>query len=148
MPCHQRSGRRRDDFPLRHHRVAASILRAGLRDLGLYERGAKNARVPILRPLRFEFEHLPDVFDGFRTLHLSDLHIDGLGAALYLSGQTHGWPDLPAPDRAAASECRLPARPHPRALAFSWHAGLYERWGGISPPEIAVMELAKVPGAT
>ena len=61
------------------------ILNYGLRALGLYERGARNARQPAINPISFTFDTLPDAFDGFTILHLTDLHADGVpGLADYL----------------------------------------------------------------
>jgi uncharacterized protein len=58
--------------------VTASLLRAALRMTGIYRRGVQNALTPVVRHARFEFENLPEGFDGFRILQLADLHIDGL----------------------------------------------------------------------
>jgi predicted MPP superfamily phosphohydrolase len=49
-----------------------------LRLLGLYQRGVDNARRLELRELELTFEDLPEAFDGFTVLHLSDLHLDGM----------------------------------------------------------------------
>ncbi|MGH9447660.1 MAG: metallophosphoesterase, partial [Terriglobia bacterium] len=59
-------------------RIAAPVLRTALRMVGLYSRGLRNALSPIVRHLRFQSPGLPDNFDGFRILHLTDLHIDGM----------------------------------------------------------------------
>lgn len=45
---------------------------------GLYGRGRANALQPVVRDVRLEFENLPAGLDGFRILHLSDFHIDGV----------------------------------------------------------------------
>ncbi len=45
---------------------------------GLYQKGRANALQPVVRELRLEFPHLPAALDGFRILHLSDFHIDGI----------------------------------------------------------------------
>ena len=66
------------DFVLQHELVLAWILKTGLRVAGLYQRGLANALRPVVRHLRLEFAHLPPELDGFRILHLSDLHIDGV----------------------------------------------------------------------
>src|SRR6266545_5854442 len=66
------------DFLLWHDRVTAAVLKATLRISGLYERGLANALRPVVRHLRLEFAKLPPHLDGFRILHLSDLHIDGM----------------------------------------------------------------------
>lgn len=55
-----------------------TALRWGLRFTGLYHRGVRNALTPVVKQVHFSFAHLPDAFDGFTILHLTDLHIDGL----------------------------------------------------------------------
>jgi len=77
----------RGDFLLRHDRVTGPLLHAALKLLGLYSRGVDNARSPIVRRLRLQFDHLPPEFDGCRILHLSDLHIDGLDGLAEVLGQ-------------------------------------------------------------
>jgi uncharacterized protein len=67
-----------NDFKLWHDRAMASLLWAGLQLTGLYERGLANALHPVVRQLRLEFAELPPSLHGFRILHLSDLHIDGI----------------------------------------------------------------------
>jgi predicted MPP superfamily phosphohydrolase len=59
-------------------RLIHLLLDAGLRAIGLRRRGERNALAPVLKHLRFTFDTLPDAFHGFKILHLSDLHIDGL----------------------------------------------------------------------
>lgn len=51
---------------------------AVLKFIGLMERGRANARDVRLKEVEFSFERLPQAFDGFTMLQLSDLHIDGL----------------------------------------------------------------------
>ncbi len=53
-----------------------------LRICGLYERGVRNARNVRLKRLDLGFQDLPVEFDGFRILHLSDLHVDFLPETL------------------------------------------------------------------
>src|SRR6266542_3444006 len=67
----------RDSFLLRHG-ITAFALRSALQITGLYSRGVRNALSPVVRDLQFEFAGLPPGFEGFRILHLADLHIDGL----------------------------------------------------------------------
>lgn len=67
----------RDSLPLREH-ILSVTLRAALKLTGLYSRGARNALEPEVREIRFELEGLPAGFEGFRILHLADLHIDGM----------------------------------------------------------------------
>ena len=76
-----RSGRwkhaHKDSLVIRE-RIARPILRTLLKIAGIYSRGIRNALQPEVRHLRLEFEDLPTSFDGFRILHLADLHIDGM----------------------------------------------------------------------
>ncbi len=59
-------------------RFLKMLLHQALRISGLRTRGKRNALSPVIKNLRFEFDHLPERFEGFRILHLSDLHADGL----------------------------------------------------------------------
>jgi len=54
------------------------LLNLALGFTGFYERGVKNALWPVVRSLELIFPNLPPAFDGYRVLHLSDLHIDCL----------------------------------------------------------------------
>ncbi len=49
----------------------------GLRCVGLWWRGRRNARRLQLTEHELRFANLPAAFDGYRICHLSDLHIDG-----------------------------------------------------------------------
>jgi len=49
-----------------------------LRICGLYERGKRNAEDIIFSETSLEFPNLPRSFDGFKILHLSDLHFGSL----------------------------------------------------------------------
>ena len=65
-------------FFRRHEkRFVAPIIKFGLKALGLYGRGEIEALTPVVREIELTFPQLPHAFDGFRVLHLSDLHIDG-----------------------------------------------------------------------
>jgi hypothetical protein len=76
------------DFLLWHDRVMAFLLRTTLQITGLYQQGCANALRPEIRHLRLEFPDLPHGLDGFRILHLADLHIDGMdGLAEVLAAQ-------------------------------------------------------------
>ena len=70
-----RYGRQRQgqDHPLRDW-----LLRRGMKLSGLYARGVANVRRPVVNRLDFCFDTLPEAFDGFTILHLSDIHIDAL----------------------------------------------------------------------
>jgi predicted MPP superfamily phosphohydrolase len=53
-----------------------TLLRAALRLTGLYDRGRRNARSIEVRSHEALVANLPDKFEGFTILQLSDLHID------------------------------------------------------------------------
>ena len=61
----------------RSESLQVKALRAGLRALGLYDRGVRNALSPVLNRIEFASPDLPPGFDGFRILHLSDFHFPG-----------------------------------------------------------------------
>ena len=69
----------------RHWRGFKTLIRlfgVGLRVLGLYKRGVRNAMGIQLKRMELWFEDLPKEFDGFRVLQLSDLHADFLPETL------------------------------------------------------------------
>lgn len=45
---------------------------------GLYNRGVRNALRVRVNALSFSFKHLPEAFDQYKILFMSDLHLDGL----------------------------------------------------------------------
>ena len=49
-----------------------------LKCTGLYKRGRRNALNVTLSEVKFYFDDLPRAFDGYRILHLSDLHVETL----------------------------------------------------------------------
>ncbi len=55
-------------------RVFRWFLRLG----GLYQKGIQNARQVKVERVTLTFDDLPEAFDGFTILHLTDLHIDSL----------------------------------------------------------------------
>jgi uncharacterized protein len=62
-------------------RIFRMLVRAtawGLQSIGQYERGVQNANALVLRELELRFAHLPQAFDGFSILHVSDPHFDGM----------------------------------------------------------------------
>lgn len=77
---HRRGPRARGggDFLLYHRHTVTALIRLALRCAGLYRRGLANARIPRVRELRFRVSNLPAPFDGFRILHIADLHIGGI----------------------------------------------------------------------
>jgi hypothetical protein len=60
------------------HKVMRPGLEIGLRVVGLYGLGRRNSLLPQIREICLHFPNLPAAFDGFRLLHLSDFHIDGV----------------------------------------------------------------------
>jgi predicted MPP superfamily phosphohydrolase len=58
--------------------VACTLLKGALHILGLRAMGERNARQPIVRDIRLTYDALPEGFCGFKILHLSDIHADGL----------------------------------------------------------------------
>lgn len=53
-----------------------SVIRNGLRLLGLYGRGKRNTLDILVRHNEIRLPGLPRAFDGFTILHVSDLHVD------------------------------------------------------------------------
>ncbi len=73
------------------HRVTRPALKLGLRALGLYSRGLRNALSPVVKNISLSFANLPPEFDGFQILQLSDFHIEGTpGLAEALNSQLAG----------------------------------------------------------
>jgi uncharacterized protein len=54
------------------------LINGTIRLLGLYGRGNQNALDIRLKSIQLEFDNLPDAFNTYRILFISDLHIDGL----------------------------------------------------------------------
>lgn len=82
------SARRANNLRARRKRLPEWILRHGLRGFcrvlkvsRLEARGRANALDVRLRQVEFVFDDLPVAFDGFRILHLSDIHVDVLPEA-------------------------------------------------------------------
>src|SRR5262245_26334115 len=72
------SKRGRSSRPGEKHRVLCGLLRVALRLTGLRQRGEQNALTPVLREIRLTYANLPESFCGFKMLHLTDLHADGV----------------------------------------------------------------------
>jgi uncharacterized protein len=72
------SNRGRGTMRAEKHRVRCALLRAALWATGLRARGEQNALNPVIRRIALGFDHLPESFCGFKILHLTDLHADGL----------------------------------------------------------------------
>lgn len=60
--------------------TALGLVDIGIRVVGLRGRGIRNALDIRLNRLTLTLDDLPPAFDGFRILHISDLHLDGLPA--------------------------------------------------------------------
>jgi predicted MPP superfamily phosphohydrolase len=54
------------------------FMKGFFRLLGIYEKGKRNALDVVLNEVAFSFPDLPEEFDGYRILFLTDLHLDGL----------------------------------------------------------------------
>ncbi|HXU57121.1 MAG TPA: metallophosphoesterase, partial [Verrucomicrobiae bacterium] len=63
-------------FHLENWYSAPRLIRTTLKATGLYARGRRNADRVLLRENPLSFADLPPAFDGFRILHLSDLHVE------------------------------------------------------------------------
>src|SRR5690349_1353462 len=59
-----------------------SLIRNGLKLIGLYQRGLKNTARIEVRHNHIRSHKLPRAFNGFTLLHLSDLHVDMSEAAM------------------------------------------------------------------
>jgi predicted MPP superfamily phosphohydrolase len=63
-----------------------SLIKIALKVTGLYGRGCENARRIEVRHNNVRFRTLPSAFNGFRLLHITDLHVDiNEGAMLRLA---------------------------------------------------------------
>jgi predicted MPP superfamily phosphohydrolase len=85
------SRRGHKSFVKGHLEFLCAVLRPGLRLTGLRSRGEKNALSPVIREIRLGYDTLPEEFCGFKILHLSDIHADGLaGLAECIRDRVHG----------------------------------------------------------
>jgi len=64
-------------FHIEHIRTLHRIIRNILKATGLYKRGHRNALAVRVNLQKLRCADLPEAFDGFRLLHISDTHIDG-----------------------------------------------------------------------
>ena len=64
-----------------------AMIEIGLRVTGTYWRGRANAREVQVRRNLVRLPNLPSAFDGFKVLHLSDLHADLSGPAMQRAAQ-------------------------------------------------------------
>ena len=73
-----RFGQGQTFFNIENWRLAASTIRLILKLSGMTARGEANVLDFRVRRNVVKFGHLPEVFDGFTVLQLSDLHLDAL----------------------------------------------------------------------
>jgi len=69
-------GRGRNFFHIENWYSIHALMRAALKTTGLYGRGRNNAAAIRIRANDVIIPGLPEAFDGFRLLHLSDIHLD------------------------------------------------------------------------
>jgi uncharacterized protein len=72
------SRRGRSSWRGENHQALCVLLRVALQLTGLRQRGELNALSPIIRDIQLTYDNLPESFCGFKMLHLTDLHADGL----------------------------------------------------------------------
>ena len=63
-------------FHIENWYLSPSLIRNGLRAMGLYGRARRNAADVQVRQNTVRSDRLPKEFDGFTILHLSDMHVD------------------------------------------------------------------------
>ena len=73
-----RFGQGRTFFHIENWHAAATIINLALKITGLSGRGRANALDFQVRHNKLALPHLPEAFDDFTLLHLSDLHLDSL----------------------------------------------------------------------
>ncbi len=66
----------RNFFHIENWHSMHGLIRGVLTLVGLHGRGRRNARAIQVQHNEVRFDHLPAAFDGFRILHISDLHLD------------------------------------------------------------------------
>jgi hypothetical protein len=69
-------GRGRNFFHIENWYSVHALMRLALQAVGLYGRGRRNAAAIRIRANDVVIPGLPDAFEGFRLLHLSDVHLD------------------------------------------------------------------------
>ena len=114
--------------------VVRITLHVGLRLLGLYGRGRRNAWTFDLHEHTVVLDRLPESFLGFRLLHLSDLHLDmdpGLTDALLarLDGLAYDACIITGDFRAETSGDTKPSLRETARLAARLHAPVYAVMG-------------------
>ena len=69
-------GQDHSSFHLENWATAVGFIRTCLRMVGLWGRGQSNSRRLSTVHNRFHLSNLPAAFEGYRILHLTDLHVD------------------------------------------------------------------------
>ena len=69
-------GRGRNLFHIENWYSVHALMRLAMRGVGLYGRGRRNAADIRLTGNEVPLRRLPAAFDGYRVLHLSDIHLD------------------------------------------------------------------------
>lgn len=72
---HYRYGKKRKSHWSLFERIV-QLFGLCLKCLRLYERGFRNATNVVIREIQIAFPDLPEAFDGYTILHLTDLHLD------------------------------------------------------------------------
>jgi len=111
--------RGRGSFHLENLRIVRTILVFMLTAMHLRARGEQNARKPLLKRITVALGSLPDAFEGYTLLHLSDLHLDGVaGLGAYLAAMLEPLrPDLCVMTGDYRFEIDGPCRPACREMA-------------------------------
>jgi predicted MPP superfamily phosphohydrolase len=73
-----RFGQGRTFFHIENWHATGEIINFLVKAIGLQARGRANALDFQLRSNNLVLPHLPEIFDGFTLLHLSDLHLDAM----------------------------------------------------------------------
>jgi predicted MPP superfamily phosphohydrolase len=69
-------------FRARHLHSSPRLIRGALKSVGLYRRARANAARVRVEETLLCFANLPEIFDEFTILHVSDLHVDMSGDAM------------------------------------------------------------------
>lgn len=72
---HRRNGGKRKSYWTLFERLL-HVFGFFLKAAGLYEKGRNNALNIVVNKIQIEFLNLPDSFNGYKILHLTDLHFD------------------------------------------------------------------------
>jgi len=78
--CHLPMARWQTWFNFENYVYYRVVLSQFFRAIGWYERGVRNVLAVQVRERSLKFSNLPEPFDGYRILLLTDLHLDGLDA--------------------------------------------------------------------